>query len=403
MGKYRLILYYKIIEKRRRSEMSKTKFVVLTTIALLLAAMLLLGACTREVQVPIEKTVVQTQTVPVEKTTVVEKTVEKTVVPALPSIIRMVTVSGGSKYTSAVAMADALSKQLGVKVIVEGFGTNLEELAALRAGEGNIWMTSTTTLYDPAYGLSDFNKPEWGPQPVRVMFVGQANYFGLMTTKKTGIKTYDDVKGRSVAFLPGSQIVNESIESCLKAHGLSYDDMKKVDFGSYAASLDGLQDGIVDLVLGSFPSAKVLEIDSTVGVVVLPFSKSAETAKIWQGLRPAHPLLPAPTGAFPGANGNILIPGSSLYVGAYDHLNEDLAYRITKGIYECVDVFNKVAAASGWKKELGYQLPVVAPFHPGSIRFFKEIGQWTAEHEKFQQEALRAEEARIAQWKAAAK
>ena len=45
----------------------------------------------------------------------------------------------------------------------------------------------------------------------------------------------------------------------------------------------------------------------------------------------------------------------------------------------------------GWKPEIYVNKLATVPYHPGAIKFYKEKGAWTAEHDKLQERLLKGE------------
>ncbi len=155
--------------------------------------------------------------------------------------------------------------------------------------------------------------------------------------------------------------------------------------------------GVVDVVLNTTGSTSMTELDATQGAHFIPFSTSAETAQIWASLRP-QPLKPVKKGSYPGIDEDMLLSTSTDYVAVYDFADEDIVYQLTKAMYQIIPDLAKVR--KGWTREGAASLPVVSAFHPGAIRFFKEVGLWDAAHDKVQQDQLQSEQARMAAWKA---
>lgn len=366
--------------------MSKAKFIVFLSLVLLLAVPLF-GACSK-----------QAQTTTTTAKTTSSTTAAKTLKP-LPAILKAVGNSGTATLNTGIPVFNELSKTLGIKITVSDLPNSTDIISALKSKQEDVFVISTTLGRDAAWGLGDFSKPEWGPQPLRNLFSGTSRYWGLFTSKKTGILTFADIKGKRVVYFPGSSTRNATIEACLKANGLTWDDVKKVNFNAQDDGVQGLIDGVVDVALSGFPSAKVTELDAMAGVVVLPFGRTAETEKTFHSLLP-HPLVETKKGAFPGVYQDMLIPASTDFILAYDFFDEDWAYQVTRGLYNSIDAIQKIDIAKGYTKERATDFAFPGPFHPGAIKFFKEVGLWTAEIEKAQQDQLKAEQDRLAAWKA---
>ena len=57
--------------------------------------------------------------------------------------------------------------------------------------------------------------------------LGQA----IAVTKSSGIETYEDLRGRRVAYIKGSPALNVNTEAYLAYAGLTWDDVEAVEFG----------------------------------------------------------------------------------------------------------------------------------------------------------------------------
>ncbi len=396
--------------------MSKSRLVLLATVAFLLLAVPLLGACKTSTQTTTKAatttqqtttrppttaaattTAAVTTTAATTTTTAAPKPTTTTLKP-LPSIVGLTTASGTGTGTTATAVADALGKQLGIKISMQAVGNKVENMQLLKTGQVQMYASSTTTTLDPLNGKGDFAKAPWGPQPLRTLVVGKSRFWGFYTTKKTGIKTFADVKGKRVTFFPSDLTRTNTMESAFKAHGFTWNDVKKVSFDETGAAQQGLLDGTVDVAFTGFPAPKMVEVDATLGAVVIGFSNTPEMIKIFQSLLP-HELVIAAKGSFVGVVEDMLLPASVDAFIAYNTLDDDLAYQITKGVYDANAEILKNPAAEGWLKANAASIPTPAPYHPGAIRFYKEVGLWTPAHDKWQAEALQREKDTIANFK----
>ena len=58
-------------------------------------------------------------------------------------------------------------------------------------------------------------------------------------------------------------------------------------------------------------------------------------------------------------------------------VDEDIVYRVTKTIYENRDKVVKIHPAGKAINEKNAVRQTGTPFHPGAIKFYKEIGIWS--------------------------
>ena len=79
-------------------------------------------------------------------------------------------------------------------------------------------------------------------------------------------------------------------------------------------------------------------------------------------------------------------------------VSDDVVYAFCKAMKEGYDTYSGAEAAlKKWNWERAHTLEGligIIPYHSGAVKFFKDMGVWSAEHEKFQKEALRLEKER---------
>ena len=83
---------------------------------------------------------------------------------------------------------------------------------------------------------------------------------------------------------------------------------------------------------------------------------------------------------------------------AYDSQSEELVYAVAKALHLGYDTIKGMHPdLKKWTIDTALEIEwlINIPYHPGSIRYFKEIGRWTPAHEKWQQEALKIEKKRL--------
>ena len=89
-------------------------------------------------------------------------------------------------------------------------------------------------------------------------------------------------------------------------------------------------------------------------------------------------------------------------LASYDWLSDEIAYTVTKAVHGGYDIFkDKHQELKEWTLDQALKTDgITIPYHPGSIKYFKEIGKWTPEHEKWQAKMLKEQKERIDGFKA---
>ena len=289
---------------------------------------------------------------------------------------------GSSGFVEASAIADAFGKEYGTRVRLMPSGTSIGRLLPLKTGRAQYgWLADE--LYFATEGTYDFAAPDWGPQDLRTL-AGRPSTFGLATAANSGIKQVSDVRGKRVPKIKANPSINIKVEAMLAFGGLTWDDVDVVEVPSYGAALKALVDGQVD-VAGTTPTAAALyELESQRGIAWVPLPK--DNAAGWKAITSVADFF-APVSATAGAGLSKDKPAELFAVRypmitVYANTPEDEVYALVKALDKTYDIYSGATKATpGWKLSKAGTTPSDAPFHPGAIRYLKEIGVWTDKDE----------------------
>lgn len=290
---------------------------------------------------------------------------------------------GSTGYVHASAMADALLKKYGIRVRLMPSGTSIGRIMPLKTKRVEVgWLA--TEAHFAAEGVYDFASYEWGPQDVRVILALPTAH-AVITTKESGIKTLRDLKGKRVSWIPGNPSLNVKMEAYLAFANLTWDDVKKVEFPSYAATAKGLIAGQVDAICGTATASLIYELASTPkGVHYPPFPP--EDKEGWKRMLKIAPYL-KPFTETVGAGLSKENPAQLVQyrypIGTvYADTSFDYVYNLVKALDETFPLYEKAHPTMvWWRIDHAGVPPVDAPFHEGAIKYFKEKGIWTPEHQ----------------------
>jgi uncharacterized protein len=298
---------------------------------------------------------------------------------------------GSTGYVHASAMADALLKKYKIRTRLIPSGTSIGRLMPLTSKRVHVGWLATEAFF-ASEGTYDFASYEWGPQDLRVLLAHPTAH-AVITTKESGIKTLKDLKGKRVSWIPGNPSLNVKMTAYLAFANLTWDDVVKVEFPSYGATGRGIIAGQVDAICGTATASLIYELASTPkGVYYPPFPPDDKEA--WARMHKIAPFM-KPFKETVGAELSKDNPAQILQyrypVGTvYADANSDFVYNLVKALDETFPLYEKAHPTMPWWSisEAGVP-PADAPFHDGAVKYFKEKGVWTDEHQAWNDAAIK--------------
>jgi uncharacterized protein len=321
--------------------------------------------------------------------------------------------TGSAGYNQAVAIGAALQSALGTNLRVLPGKNDVSRNEPLRQGKVQFSANGVGGSFMAQEGVFEFGDENWGPQPVRVLLanngdVGLALGVAAEVCDQAGKPNcegfeYSDLKGKRVAWVKGSPSLNVNNEAYLAYGGLTWDDVQKVEFGGFGDSWTGMVDGSVDAAFASTNSGRAYEAASSPrGLVWPPIDPSDEEAlKRMQAVAPFFAPITATVGAnIDGVEGGRQTAGYAYPVlMTYADQDEDLVYNMTKAMVELQPAYgaSDVPGIKGWDIK-NQDFAWVAPYHPGAIKYFQEIGVWSDEAQAHNDKLIARQDALKKAW-----
>lgn len=310
---------------------------------------------------------------------------------------------GSSGYAQAASIADAFMSAYGTRVRIMPSGSAIGRMLPMQTGRvGYGWLGNEA--YFATEALYEFAAREWGPQDIR-MVMGAPASFGIAVAADSGIETLADLRGRRFSRITANPSINVKVDAMLAFEGLSLADMEIVEVPSYAASIRAVVEGRSDAAGGVPPSALFRELEASPrGIRWLDLPPENEAG--WDRLREVatffEPLLetsgPGISADAPAQLLGYRYPMITVYA---DHDTEEV-YNFAKAMHAQFEAFQGGHPNNHlWAVELAGVPPIDAPFHEGAIRFMREIGVWTEEHDAWNDARLERMRAVQAAWEAA--
>lgn len=283
--------------------------------------------------------------------------------------------TGGVYFPLGGGLAQLISRYIpGVQATAEVTSASVDNMRLIGAKRADLAFTLADTAFDAFNGLTAAF--QGNAVPIRTLTPLYNNFNHLVTIDGTGVTTIADLKGKRVSVgSPGSGTEVTALR-LLEAAGIDPDrDIRKERLG-VAESGDALRDRKIDAFFwsGGLPTAAVLELASTPGVRIrlVPLDGTlANLQKKYGSLYFRSVILKE---MYPGILANAPTVGVANILVVHRDFSADLAYQITKLIYERRAELAQVHKEAANITVIGVAGRSPVPFHPGAIRYFKERG-----------------------------
>ena len=290
--------------------------------------------------------------------------------------------TGTGGYSQAVAIGSILQRQYNVNLRVIPGRNDVSRLATLRANRVHFSAGGSEAVYAQE-GVLNFASKIWGPQPIRALMSNYSDScsFTFATATDANVNSVADIKGKRVTFVQGAPSLNNATAALLSYANLTWDDVTPVEVGGYNASIDAVLNNRADVVGGACNSPPFLRIEASprgLTSPALPHDDLEAVARVRSRLPwyVPHIALEGPT--LPEDGIEVFSSAYPLLVGL-DTSDEAMVYSMVKIMHQHFDEYkNNAPGATGWLLARQKFDQVFIPFHPGAIRYYKEIGAWDA-------------------------
>jgi len=278
----------------------------------------------------------------------------------------------GVYYPLGVALSQIYGKALpDAKATVQATKASVENLNLLQQGRGEIALTLGDSLSDAWKGVEDAGF-KTKLDKLRTVAGVYSNYIQIVASADSGIKTLADLKGKRISVGAPRSGTELNARAILRAAGLSYSDFSKVEYLSFAESVELMKNRQLDVTLQSagLGVASIRDLATSIKIVVVPIPADV-VAKVGDAAYSAGTI---PANTYTGQADAVPTAAIKNFLVSHTGVPNDVVYSMTKSMFENLDTL--VAAHSAAKgivrDEAIKSLPV--PLHPGAERYYREVG-----------------------------
>ena len=281
---------------------------------------------------------------------------------------------GGVFNPVGIALAECLNEYKGDndwKVQAKGTKGSQENIRLLDSGDIQLAISNSAITHFAHVGQSGWDKP----YDVRSVVTLAPNVAMFVTRKDSGIRSMADLKDKKVVCGPPGAGFDMFIGPILQAHGLSFDDFEQTN-ASFNDSVDILADGQADAAFmgGAVPAPPLQRLCNEQDVYFIPYEESAIESLIED-----YPFFWRVT---------ITQDKYSDLEADYNGITVGSMHVITSASQSEEEIHDIMKILWDHRESIGHPVPkkfindknaarfTGTPFHPGAIRFYKDIGIW---------------------------
>jgi TRAP transporter TAXI family solute receptor len=293
-------------------------------------------------------------------------------------VLTIVTTQAGS-FTNSLgsAIAKVIVEKAGMKATVSAQQSHGHE--AVHDGAAELSVVTISDLQQFVTGTID-----WVGRGEKkdIRLIGAM--IPIMTTGyvklDSDIKTLKDVKGKRVPWgFPVQKSVQRVVASQLLGAGLTEKDIQPVPARNIIQSADDFAAGKTDIFWFALGSGKVKQVDAKVGGLrAVPIETTPKALEALEELVPgSYVVRLKPSPAFEQIKSEIPVQAYDVVFFTNAKLPDDVAYKITKAVYENKkDMAAVFPALNRFDPDRMAKTYKVLQYHPGAIKFFTEKGLW---------------------------
>lgn len=278
----------------------------------------------------------------------------------------------GTYYSYGAAAAQVISDNSDVKFDVQSTGASKANIRLIDAGENEIAIVQNDVMNYAYKGIEIFEGE------VITSFSTMATLYNetiqIVVRADSGINSVADLKGKKVCVGDAGSGTEANTRQILAAYGLSFDDIQ-VQNMSFGDASTALQDNSIDasFVTAGAPTTAVMQLAATTKIKILSLSD-----EVIDSLMKDYPFYVKEVikgGTYTGFDEDATTVAVKATFIVSNDLSEETVYNMTKALIE-----NRAALASAHVKgefltiESAVQGNADVPFHPGAIKYYKEIG-----------------------------
>lgn len=297
---------------------------------------------------------------------------------ALPRTVAIGTNPPGTgAHAIASALAAVASKATPIAAKVQPYNGPNAWMPLLQNGEIEMGIINILDSHMAATGTGNYKSAF---RAIRVISGGVFPFTaGLIVRDKSEIKQISDLKGKRVAWDYGGHAINQTWQNAvMEAAGLKPSDVVQVRVSNLNDGIRNVPEGKVDASFTAVGIGVVEEANAMEPIRFLSLPNTEAANKIL-GRYGASVVKSAPA---TGIKGETYVIGYPLQLVSSTKVADKTIATLLKSWWDNLAEIQSIhPLLKRWTKDTQALTNFTVPYHSGAIRFYKEVGIWTAKHD----------------------
>jgi hypothetical protein len=278
----------------------------------------------------------------------------------------------GVYYPLGVALSQIYAKAIpNARATAQVTKASAENLNLLQAGRGELGFSLGDAVSDAWKGDAEAGF-KTKLDKLRGLSATYNNYIQIVANADSGIKTLADLKGKRISVGAAKSGTELNARAILKAGGLTYADLGKVEYLPFGESVELMKNRQLDATLQSagLGVASIRDLATSIKIVVIPVPADV-VAKVGDA---AYQAAVIPANTYAGQTVDVATAAIPNFLVTHAGVSDELAYQMTKSLYENLDTLYAAHNAAKTIKLENAAKGMPIPLHPGAARYYKEMG-----------------------------
>ena len=280
--------------------------------------------------------------------------------------------TGGTYYPFGGAIANIWNTKIeNMNVTAQATGASAENLRLINKCDAEFG-TVQNDVMDYAFNGTDMFA---GEKLSNIATIGTLypEVIQIAVSENSGINSIYDFKGKRISVGDAGSGVEFNAKQIMEGYGLTFNDIKKSNL-SFKESAEAIQNGTLDgcFITAGVPNAALQELAFSAGLKLIPVSgNEAATVMDKYGYYTATTI---PGGTYKGSDEDVPALAIKATLAVSASLDEDTVYEMTKALFENLQELGNAHAKGKEVSAASAVTGVSVPFHPGAVKYYKEIG-----------------------------